>query len=148
MLVASLEAKLKRKLEPVKTVRGSQLIGKRYVPPFDVYSKDLAPGDTRYFRVVAGDRSTTGNPDYFVTLDAGTGIVHVAPAFGDDDWKVLRNEKKARPDLEMFCAVRPDGPRPPPNTPMWRGCAAETSPKRRRSSTAAPTRAVRRRRCS
>src|SRR6185503_6566926 len=37
-LVASLEAKLKRKLEPVKTVRGSSLIGKRYVPPFDVYA--------------------------------------------------------------------------------------------------------------
>jgi isoleucyl-tRNA synthetase len=108
-LLASVEEKLKRKLAVEKTVKGAELIGKRYLPPFDTYAKDLAEGDTRYFRVVAGDKSTSGTPQWFVTLDSGTGVVHLAPAFGEDDWKVWRNEKKARPDIEMFCAVRPDG---------------------------------------
>lgn len=108
-LVAQLEEKLKRKLTVEKTVKGSELIGKRYTPPFDTYSKDLEPGDTRYFRVIPGDRSAGGTQDWYVTLEAGTGVVHTAPAFGEDDWKVWRNEKKARPDIDMFCAVRPDG---------------------------------------
>lgn len=108
-LLASIEEKLKRKLVVEKTVKGAELIGKKYTPPFDTYKKDLAEGDTRYFRVVAGDKSTSGTPQWFVTLDSGTGVVHLAPAFGEDDWKVWRNEKKARDEIEMFCAVRPDG---------------------------------------
>jgi isoleucyl-tRNA synthetase len=128
-LLGQLEEKLKRKLDVVSTVKGRDLIGKRYEPPFDVYKKDLAPDDTRYWRVVPGDRSSTQNKDWFIALDTGTGIVHLAPAFGDDDWKVWRNEKKQRSDLgsrfgkaepptdpsrsgsdiELLCAVRADG---------------------------------------
>jgi isoleucyl-tRNA synthetase len=108
-LLAPLEAKLKKKLDVEKKVRGSSLIGKRYAPPFETYRRGTAEGDTRYWRVVPGDRSASSTPDWFVTLDTGTGVVHVAPAFGDDDWKVWRNERKARPDIELLCAVRPDG---------------------------------------
>jgi isoleucyl-tRNA synthetase len=107
-LVPTLAEKLGRSLTIEKTVKGAELIGRRYRPPFDTFLDDH-PDDERYWRVIAGDRSSGGSPQWFVTLDAGTGIVHCAPAFGEDDWKVWRNEKQRRPELEMFCAVRPDG---------------------------------------
>ena len=47
----------------------------RYEPLFD-YFKELS--DTA-FRVVA---------DNYVTDDSGTGVVHCAPAFGEDDFRV------------------------------------------------------------
>lgn len=47
----------------------------RYEPLFD-YFKELS--DTA-FRVIA---------DNYVTSDSGTGVVHCAPAFGEDDYRV------------------------------------------------------------
>ncbi len=108
-LVESLAEKLKRDLKVVKTVKGESLFGKRYRPPFDVYSRDVAAADDRYWRVIPGDRSNTSSRDYFVTLEAGTGVVHLAPAFGEDDWKAWRNEKQKNDAIEMLCAVGPDG---------------------------------------
>ncbi|HEU0191768.1 MAG TPA: isoleucine--tRNA ligase, partial [Mycobacterium sp.] len=51
--------------------RGSGLLGVRYVPPFP-YFADTAGA----FRVLAAD---------FVSTEDGTGIVHLAPAYGEDD---------------------------------------------------------------
>ncbi|MBI2377455.1 MAG: isoleucine--tRNA ligase [Deltaproteobacteria bacterium] len=106
-LLGELSKKLGRDLVVEKKVRGDQLIGKRYEPPFDTYER--LHEDPRYFRVVPGDRSTNGPPQWFVTLDAGTGVVHVAPAFGEDDWKVWKNQGRDHAEIEMLCAVRPDG---------------------------------------
>ncbi|HXV36841.1 MAG TPA: class I tRNA ligase family protein, partial [Myxococcota bacterium] len=53
-----------------------------------------------FWRVVAAD---------FVELDAGTGVVHVAPAFGEIDFELLRVEQRRDPSLPLLCAVRPDG---------------------------------------
>ncbi len=50
---------------------GSELLGMRYLPPFS-YFMDC----TNAFRVLPGD---------FVTTEDGTGIVHMAPAYGEDD---------------------------------------------------------------
>ncbi len=56
---------------------------------------------TCVWRVIAAD---------FVTLDAGTGIVHIAPAFGEDDHEAHRSSSlRDRPTLPLFCAVKPDG---------------------------------------
>lgn len=108
----SVAKKLGRPLEVVRTVRGSELVGQCYVPPFDVYSKTLgatsvalkAGGDTaQYWRVIAED---------FVTLDTGSGIVHIAPAFGEDDNKAHMKELSRYADpsaVELLCAVNPDG---------------------------------------
>lgn len=108
-LLPTLAEKTGRSFTEQKVVSGKQLIGKRYRPPFDTFSKDVADDDARYWRVIAGDRSNTSVPDWFVTLDAGTGVVHLAPAFGEDDWKAWRRERQADPAIEMMCAVRPDG---------------------------------------
>jgi len=55
---------------------GSDLVGRRYRGPVFALS-DGGPADA--FRVLAGD---------FVTTEDGTGLVHVAPAFGEDDYAV------------------------------------------------------------
>ena len=62
----------------VGTLTGTELLGLHYRPPFDHFTPD---GDVH--RVVAAD---------FVTTTDGTGIVHLAPAFGGDDMIVGRRE--------------------------------------------------------
>jgi len=59
--------------------KGSELEGMRYhqLIPLDANRSELSGGDP--FRIVCGD---------FVTTEDGTGIVHTAPAFGADDYKV------------------------------------------------------------
>jgi isoleucyl-tRNA synthetase len=77
--------------EVVRTVKGSELVGTRYEPLFPWADAD--PDEA--WRVVPGD---------FVGLDAGTGIVHLAPAFGEDDYRVGRAE-----GLPVINLVNPDG---------------------------------------
>jgi len=69
--------------------KGCELLDTRYEPLFP-YFKDLAkatdgsdgnPASIGAFRVFNGD---------FVTTDDGTGIVHTAPGFGEDDNKVFK----------------------------------------------------------
>ncbi len=64
--------------EVIEKMKGAHLVGKRYEPCFPWFGR--AEGA---FRVVAGD---------FVTLTDGTGIVHTAPAFGEDDYRLGRKE--------------------------------------------------------
>ncbi|WIM97657.1 isoleucine--tRNA ligase [Actinoplanes oblitus] len=59
--------------EPVGTVLGSELVGRRYTPLFD-YLRE--PAGENAFQVLGAD---------FVTTEDGTGVVHMAPAFGEDD---------------------------------------------------------------
>ena len=55
----------------VATMKGTELVGRRYTPLFDYFT------DTENaFRVLAAD---------FVSTEDGTGIVHLAPGFGEDD---------------------------------------------------------------
>jgi isoleucyl-tRNA synthetase len=111
-LLDEVAGKLGRELTVERTLRGEELVGKRYVPPFDTYAKDL--GDARvalkdggtealWWRVIVED---------FVTLDTGTGIVHIAPAFGEDDNKAHQKQLRryaAPSEVELICAVLPDG---------------------------------------
>ncbi len=65
----------------IERYRGVDLVGWRYERPFT----DLAPpAGADGWRVVAAD---------FVTTDDGSGIVHLAPAFGEDDAQVGRAEQ-------------------------------------------------------
>jgi isoleucyl-tRNA synthetase len=59
----------------VATYTGAQLAGRRYTPPFSYYA-----GYDNAHQVLAAD---------FVTTEDGTGIVHLAPGFGEDDKAVL-----------------------------------------------------------
>lgn len=70
--------------------KGKQLKGKKYRPLFT-----FLPTDKPAHYVILGD---------FVTTEDGSGLVHIAPAFGQDDMQVsLEN------DLPILCTVAPDG---------------------------------------
>ncbi len=58
----------------LETFKGKALVGKRYEPLFGFFKDRAADG---CFQVL-------GAP--FVTKDTGTGIVHCAPGFGEDDY--------------------------------------------------------------
>ncbi|KVI01022.1 Aminoacyl-tRNA synthetase, class 1a, anticodon-binding [Cynara cardunculus var. scolymus] len=75
---------------------GSSLVGKKYVPLFDYFKEfsDMA------FRVVADD---------YVTSDSGTGIVHCAPAFGEDDYRVCIENQIINKGENLVMAVDDDG---------------------------------------
>jgi len=60
-----------------KTIAGLDLVGKSYEPIFDYYAKDASlENKENGWKIYAAD---------FVTTESGTGIVHIAPAFGEDD---------------------------------------------------------------
>lgn len=62
--------------EVLEEVKGSELVGIEYTPLFNHFVGKL---DKPAWRIIAGD---------FVTTEDGTGIVHIAPAFGEDDYNV------------------------------------------------------------
>ncbi len=65
--------------EVLERLSGRDLAGRTYRPPFDA----AGPGPGRY-RVVLDD---------FVTATEGTGLVHIAPSFGVDDYRIGAREK-------------------------------------------------------
>ncbi|MBL8841314.1 MAG: isoleucine--tRNA ligase [Planctomycetes bacterium] len=81
ILAAALVAKVfgKEKVEILETLSGAALVGERCERPFDW----LPFEEGRHEVVVAGD---------FVSAEDGSGIVHLAPAFGEDDHAVGRAE--------------------------------------------------------
>ncbi len=64
--------------ETIRRVKGSSLVGRPYEPMFPYFGR-LA--DEGLFRVLG---------DAYVTSDSGSGLVHQAPAFGEDDLRILR----------------------------------------------------------
>ena len=91
----TLAKKMKVDLEVVATMKGADLVGKRYRPCFDTFSKDL--WDTTAKLRAGGERPLYWRvlDEDFVTLDSGTGIVHIAPAFGEDDNNAHRSQLAA-----------------------------------------------------
>ncbi|MEK7647381.1 MAG: class I tRNA ligase family protein [Patescibacteria group bacterium] len=64
--------------------KGSDLVGKKYQPLFDYYSKDEKLSNReRGWKIYGAD---------FVTTEEGTGVVHIAPAFGEDDMNLGQKE--------------------------------------------------------
>ncbi len=111
-LRAALSEKLGHELSVVRSVQSNELAGKRYRPPFDFYAKDL--GETRVALKGGGDDALWWRiiVEDFVTLDTGTGIVHIAPAFGEDDHNAHRKQLARYADplsVELLCAVLPNG---------------------------------------
>jgi len=75
------KAKAKEAAPPLKykqigTVLGKDMLGWKYEPLFP------------YFQEKYGDRAFMILNDTYVTSESGTGIVHQAPAFGDDDHRI------------------------------------------------------------
>jgi isoleucyl-tRNA synthetase len=76
------ESVFKGKFKILRTVTVSDLVGKKYKPLFDYYFKDeKLENRENGWKIYADD---------FVTSEDGTGIVHIAPAFGEDDFNLLK----------------------------------------------------------
>ena len=75
-----------------QSVKGKDLIGLKYN---QIWEEAPAPVDNpeNAFRVISGN---------FVTTDEGTGIVHTAPTFGMDDYRVAVNSNPPVPALLCF----------------------------------------------
>jgi isoleucyl-tRNA synthetase len=74
ILAEALLSVLEEEYEILESYMGLDLIGKEYEPLYT-----YVPVDKKAWCVIGGD---------FVTLEDGTGIVHTAPAFGEDDYRV------------------------------------------------------------
>ncbi len=74
-----------------RVVTGAELVGTRYVAPFDY----AAPEGGKAHEVIAAT---------FVTTDSGSGLVHIAPAFGVDDFNVAKQN-----GIGFLSLVGPDG---------------------------------------
>jgi len=85
----------------VESFKGKKLKGQKYHPLFT-----FLPPDKPAHYVILAD---------FVTTDEGTGLVHMAPAFGAEDMQAAREY-----DLPVLLTVQPDGTFIPQVTP-WRG---------------------------
>ena len=73
ILAEALLSVLDEEHEVLEKYMGLDLIGKEYEPLYT-----FVPVDKKAWYVIGGD---------FVTLEDGTGIVHTAPAFGEDDYR-------------------------------------------------------------
>ena len=95
---ARAEALYGARAEVVGRLPGSELVGRRYEGPIFAAS-DREPGG---LPVVGGD---------FVTTADGTGIVHIAPAFGQDDYDAARAADLLDPTdpQSVYNPVKPDG---------------------------------------
>lgn len=74
VIASALAGKYKRELakaEKIKTVKGAELVGRTYEPLFDYFK-----GTPNCFQIIQAD---------YVSTEDGTGIVHIAPGFGEDD---------------------------------------------------------------
>ncbi len=77
VLAAALAPSLFENYEVLETKKGKDYEREEYIPLFDFYK-----GDKKAFYVTC---------DSYVTLTDGSGVVHIAPAFGEDDANVGRN---------------------------------------------------------
>ncbi|MEI8228069.1 MAG: class I tRNA ligase family protein, partial [Planctomycetota bacterium] len=112
-LAGPLGERMKKQFDVVDRLKGATLVGRSYLPPFDTYRAAAAPpvaaplkaggSQPAAWRVVATD---------FVTTDSGTGIVHIAPAFGEVDYTVLSAEQARFAEGDgpvLINCVAPDG---------------------------------------
>ncbi|MDZ7717426.1 MAG: isoleucine--tRNA ligase [Balneolaceae bacterium] len=74
-----LDDAIKHDYEIVDTYKGSELIGWIYNPIFDYALDEIEKEEA--WRVLEAD---------FVTTEEGTGVVHIAPAFGADDYEICK----------------------------------------------------------
>ncbi|MFA7708078.1 MAG: isoleucine--tRNA ligase [Candidatus Pacearchaeota archaeon] len=78
IILKELAEKYLPEAKTIKTIKGKELVGKKYFPLFKYFNNLDA------FRIISGD---------FVTAEEGTGIVHMAPAFGEVDYDACKENK-------------------------------------------------------
>jgi isoleucyl-tRNA synthetase len=94
----------------------SDLKGLKYTPLFDFFAAKYP----KAFQMLN---------DPYVTADSGTGIVHQAPAFGEDDYRVCIGAGIVVKGMELPCPLSPDGAFVAPVDPEWIGLNVKVADK-------------------
>lgn len=105
------EKKLKRSFEVVEQVSADTLAGKNYEPLFPFFADKR---ESASFRVIFSGHVTTSD---------GTGVVHMAPAFGEDDYAACMKE-----GMDMVNPVDMEG-RFTEEVPTWQGVMVKDADK-------------------
>ena len=93
ILAVKLATKLFSDIEPEQKFKGSKLVGLEYEPiieTVDEKGKILTGGDNGLDKRNQGTYKVHGAD--FVSSEEGTGIVHIAPAYGEDDYALATSE--------------------------------------------------------
>ncbi|MCK4918172.1 MAG: class I tRNA ligase family protein [Candidatus Pacebacteria bacterium] len=72
-----------KEYEILEEFDGSKIIGKKYKPVFDYYINEDIENKQNAWKIYGAD---------FVSMEDGTGVVHLAPAFGEDDLNLAQKE--------------------------------------------------------
>ncbi|QQR64821.1 class I tRNA ligase family protein [Candidatus Kaiserbacteria bacterium] len=70
--------------EILEEMKGEALLGRKYLPPFDSFLKQEFVGKEKAWTIY--------HADYVEVGEEGTGAVHIAPAYGDDDMELAKRE--------------------------------------------------------
>ncbi len=79
----------KEGFEIVEEIKGADLVGKKFKPPFDYFTGDTLPSGLPNTMVNRENAWKVYTAPY-VTAQAGSGIVHLAPAYGEEDMDLAR----------------------------------------------------------
>ncbi|EPR79371.1 Isoleucine tRNA synthetase [Spraguea lophii 42_110] len=74
---------------------GEELVGLKYVPLFNYFADDK-----RFFKILHGD---------FISDESGTGVVHMAPGFGEDDYDTFVKNGVIQENESVPCPVDDKG---------------------------------------
>src|SRR3989344_2488690 len=80
ILAKELTAKFFESPEIIDEFEGRELVSQSYEPLFGYFHSKL--NQLRSYKILPAD---------FVAIDEGTGVVHIAPAFGEDDYNIIQN---------------------------------------------------------
>ena len=69
--------------EIVEEMKGETLLGKRYIPPFTTFTSQELKQKENAWKIYHAD---------YVSTEDGTGAVHIAPAYGEDDMELAKRE--------------------------------------------------------
>lgn len=99
----------------VDTCTGRELVGKSYEPLSRISDAYVTPGQlSRHYKIYAAD---------YVSTEDGTGAVHTAPSFGEEDFQTGK-----RLDLGLFDPLDTEG-KFTDKVPMWKGMGAKEADK-------------------
>ncbi len=73
----------KNEYQITEEFKGKKLLRKKYQPLFDYFNNDKLENRQKAFKIYAA---------VFVSTEEGTGVVHIAPGFGDDDFNLSKKE--------------------------------------------------------
>ncbi len=79
----------------IREIKGSELVGLHYTPLFPYFADYREKYDA--FQVLSGE---------YVSTEDGTGVVHTAPGFGEDDFSICKSFNK---DFPVLCPVDNEG---------------------------------------